>query len=239
MRGYVAQRRNRFYAVIYEGIDPITGRERRRWHPAGTDRAQAEALAARLAAEHGGDGRRVGPTLGVYLTRDWLPTKRLALRPSTWDSYRRNIELHVLPDLGRIPIRHLRAEHLERLYTRLLESGRVDHRGGLDAKTVLEVHRVLRSSLTDATRRGIITRNPAELAHAPKRRPLAASELRAWNAHQLNAFLTVVVIATRRIPDGMCTSTDARPLERSMSPKSLTPPEQDGSEQWRLLLHQR
>ena len=25
MRGYVAQRRNRFYAVIYEGIDPITG----------------------------------------------------------------------------------------------------------------------------------------------------------------------------------------------------------------------
>lgn len=191
MRGYVAQRRNRFYAVIYEGIDPITGRERRRWHPAGTDRAQAEALAARLAAEHGGDGRRVGPTLGVYLTRDWLPTKRLALRPSTWDSYRRNIELHVLPDLGRIPIRHLRAEHLERLYSRLLESGRVDQRGGLDAKTVLEVHRVLRSSLTDAARRGIITRNPAELAHAPKRRPLAASELRAWNAHQLNAFLTV------------------------------------------------
>jgi integrase len=191
MRGYVAQRRNRFYAVIYEGIDPITGRERRRWHPAGTDRARAEALASRLAAEHGGDGRRVGPTLGGYLTRDWLPTKRLALRPSTWDSYRRNIELHVLPDLGRIPIRNLRAEHLERLYTRLLESGRADQRGGLDAKTVLEVHRVLRGALTDAARRGIITRNPAELAHAPKRRPLASTELRAWNAHQLNAFLTL------------------------------------------------
>ena len=45
MRGYVAQRRNRFYAVIYEGIDPITGRERRRWHPAGTDKEQAEKLA--------------------------------------------------------------------------------------------------------------------------------------------------------------------------------------------------
>lgn len=97
MRGYVAQRRNRFYAAIYEGTDPITGRERCRWHPAGTDRAQAGALAARLAAGHGGDARRVGPTLGVYLTRDWLPTKQLALRPSTWDSYRRNIELHILP----------------------------------------------------------------------------------------------------------------------------------------------
>ena len=45
MRGYVAQRRNRFYAAIYEGIDPITGHERRRWHPAATDREQAKELA--------------------------------------------------------------------------------------------------------------------------------------------------------------------------------------------------
>src|SRR5271156_2879942 len=49
MRGYVAQRRDRFYAVIYEGIDPITGRERRRWHPAGTDRTGAKQLATARA----------------------------------------------------------------------------------------------------------------------------------------------------------------------------------------------
>jgi len=35
MNGYVAQRRGRCYAVIYEGLDPVTGRERRTWHPAG------------------------------------------------------------------------------------------------------------------------------------------------------------------------------------------------------------
>lgn len=29
----------------------MTGRERRNWHPAGTDRAEAEALAARLASD--------------------------------------------------------------------------------------------------------------------------------------------------------------------------------------------
>ena len=50
MHGYVAQRRGRFYAVIYEGGDPVTGKEVRRWHPAGTDRAEAERLAATLAA---------------------------------------------------------------------------------------------------------------------------------------------------------------------------------------------
>ena len=35
----------------------------------------------------------------------------------------------------------------------------------------------------------MITRNPAEIAHAPKRRPLAVGELRSWNAQQLQVFL--------------------------------------------------
>ena len=39
MRGYVVERAGRFYVVIYEGRDPVSGRERRRWHAAGTDRA--------------------------------------------------------------------------------------------------------------------------------------------------------------------------------------------------------
>lgn len=34
MQGYAARKGDRYYAVIYEGIDPLTGRERRRWHPA-------------------------------------------------------------------------------------------------------------------------------------------------------------------------------------------------------------
>lgn len=50
MKGYVKKRGDRYYAVIYEGRDPVTGKERRAWHLAGTDRAAAERLAATLAA---------------------------------------------------------------------------------------------------------------------------------------------------------------------------------------------
>jgi hypothetical protein len=46
MKRYVKKRGNRYYAVIYEGRDPVTGKERRSWHPAGTDPAEAERLAA-------------------------------------------------------------------------------------------------------------------------------------------------------------------------------------------------
>ena len=174
MRGYVAQRRDRFYAVIYEGIDPITGRERRRWHPAGTDRAEAEQLAARLAAESPRRrcGRRVRDRRSACISpATWLPTKQLTLRPSTWDSYRRNVELHVLPELGRVPIRHLRAEHLERLYAKLLDHGRANGRGGLDAKTVLEIHMVLR--------RRARRRPPTRDHHPQPRRDRARTETSA------------------------------------------------------------
>lgn len=47
---YIIQRKDRFYVVTYDGIDPATGRERRRWHPAGHSRADAEAICARLDA---------------------------------------------------------------------------------------------------------------------------------------------------------------------------------------------
>jgi hypothetical protein len=41
MKGYVARKGDRWYAVIYEGFDPVNGKECRRWHPAGTSRADA------------------------------------------------------------------------------------------------------------------------------------------------------------------------------------------------------
>lgn len=156
------------------------------------------------------DGRRVGPTLGVYLTMKWLPAKQMTLRPSTWDGYPRLIELHVLPHLGRVPLRHLRAEHLDRLYATLLEQGRCDGNGGLDIKTVHEVHIVIRRALRDAERRGSIVRNPAELAHAPKRRPLSSGEFRAWNADQLGNFLNPAQNNTHFAALWLAANTDMR-----------------------------
>jgi hypothetical protein len=81
MQGYVAKRGNRWYAVIYEGTNPITGRERRRWHPAGTERADADRLGSRLAAKANGRNNQLrAMTFGTYLTARWLPAKKAELR---------------------------------------------------------------------------------------------------------------------------------------------------------------
>ena len=44
MRGSVAKKGKRWYAVVYGGVDPATGKYRRRWVAAGTRRGDAEKL---------------------------------------------------------------------------------------------------------------------------------------------------------------------------------------------------
>ena len=188
MKGYVAKKGDRWYAIIYEGLDPVTGKERRRWHPAGTNRQEAERLAARLAAKLNGrndEGRSL--TFGAYLTTRWLPGKKLELAHSTWDGYRRNIKRHILPTLGKVAIRRLRPHHLEALYDQKLHP--TDGRKPLAPKTVLEIHLIIRGALNDAVRRGIVTRNVAFVAHAPKLRAIPKVEQQAWTAQQLQEFL--------------------------------------------------
>lgn len=187
MNGYVAQRRGRFYAVIYEGRDPVTGKEIRRWHPAGTNRAEAERLAAKLAAEERKRTDAVRSlTFGAYLTSQWLPAKKLHLATSTYRGYERNVQRHLLPVLGRVGIRRLRYQQIESLYDSLLDptQGR-----GLAPKTVYELHLIIRSALTDATRRGLVTRNVALVARAPKQRSLQKIEGQAWTEEELRRFL--------------------------------------------------
>ena len=174
MKGYVRQRGDRYYAVIYEGRDPVTGKERRTWHPAGTDRDDAERLATKLAAT---ETNRVGAvralTFGGYLTGQWLPSKKLHLATSTYRGYERNVQLHILPTLGKVSIRRLRYQQIEALYDALLQptTGR-----GLAPKTVYEIHLVINGALTDAQRRGLVTRNVAVVARTPNQRSLQRTE---------------------------------------------------------------
>jgi integrase len=77
---------------------------------------------------------------------------------------------------------------VESMYSELLSDGRADRAGGLDPKSVLEVHVIVRKALADATRKGLVVRNVADAAEAPKRRR-PKLVVRAWTAPQLQAFL--------------------------------------------------
>ncbi len=51
---YVGEKAGLHYAVIYEGVNPVTGKERRRWH-----RCSHRGEAQRLPADSGRSEREV------------------------------------------------------------------------------------------------------------------------------------------------------------------------------------
>ncbi|HVM08193.1 MAG TPA: site-specific integrase [Acidimicrobiales bacterium] len=191
MRGYVVKKGKQYYAVIYEGIDPGTGRERRRWVPGGPRRSDAERLVTDLVrrSNDGLHAPRDSITVGEYLIDRWLPLQRTQLRPSTFDSYRRNLELHVVPRIGRLQLQKLRPDDLDALYVALLAEGRKDRPGGLSPKSVRSVHLILHKALKDAVRKGLLTRNVADAADAPRLGAARRPDVKAWAAPELRLFL--------------------------------------------------
>jgi integrase len=193
MRGHVARKGNRYYAVVYEGFDPTTGQERHRWHAAGATRKDAEKLLGDLVKRmHDGDYRAPDRiTFGDYLLERWLPTKQSQLRPSTFSSYRNNVITHVIPRIGLIPLQKLQPEDLDTFYAHLLRDGRRNGvGGGLAPKTVRIIHGIIRKALADAMRKGTVTRNVADLADPPKVRLGGSREMTVWSADELREFLT-------------------------------------------------
>lgn len=121
--------------------------------------------------------------LDTYLT-DWLARIKPTVREST---HRRYAELlhHTRAPLGRVPLAQVTAAHLDRFYAQLQEAQK-DGVKPLSSSTVRRVHSVLHKALADAVRDGLIARNVADLARAPRNRDY---EPMLWTMAQTRAFL--------------------------------------------------
>ena len=224
---YIVQRHNRFYVVAYDGLDPLTGRERRRWHPVGSDRGEAEALADRLQLDRAGIApARGGPIrLDDFLRSTWLPHKRRQVRATTAYRYAWFVEHYIAPAIGHVPLRRLRADHLDDLYERLATTGG-RHGDGLAPKTVLEVHMIVRAALDLAVQRRLLDHNVAHSAHGRRRRA-GTAPARAWSAVELATFLVrspTVDGSTRRCTSPRTPACDAARSSGSSGPTSTAPP---------------
>ena len=143
-----------------------SGRERRnqlRRRGFATKKAAAQAgLLVELLADiqHGTFVRPTKTTCADYL-RSWvdgLPAS--GRRPSTVDSYRRNIEPNVIPAVGGVELQGLTPVDLDLLYAALL-----DRR--LSMRSVRYVHTIVGKALSDAERKGLVQRNVTRLATPP------------------------------------------------------------------------
>jgi len=176
------------WLITYTIPDPDGGKGKRvlkRGFP--TKKAASTYLRGQLA--NADRGEWVDPSreqLAAYLEK-WIKGQRL--RPSTLASYRKNIRLHIAPQLGSIPLRRLTGTQINAWLRDLEKSGRADGTGGLSARTTRYVYTILRSALTDAVRDGMLAANPTDRATPPSAAEAKPPEMHCWTAAQLRAFL--------------------------------------------------
>jgi integrase len=190
VRGHVRRRGRKWAFVVDVGRNPETGKRRQSWRSGFDRRRDAErALARELERLEG--GTYVEParlTVGAYLEGTWLPAVRASLAEGTYESYARNVRVHLVPGLGQAPLQRLSAADLNAFYAERLEHGRRDERG-LAPRTVRYLHSIMHKALADALRWGYVVRNVGDAAEPPSPRAAKARTPKTWTAAELRRFL--------------------------------------------------
>jgi integrase len=170
MRGHLRERSPGHWAIVIDVRDPATGKRRRRWHSFTGTKRQAQAEAARLITEQKA-GTAVEPssrmTVAVFLER-WIEHMQGQVSPRSLERYAELCRKNLAPLLGGLALTKLQPAHISQAYAKALASGRRDGTGGLSARTVTHMHRVLREALQQAMRWQLIPRNPADVVRSPK-----------------------------------------------------------------------
>lgn len=194
--GSVYQRSDgRWVGVVDHGW--IDGRRVRKSVYGKTRKEAHERLQAALRGHS--DGLAPSPdrlTVAAYLT-DWLASARPTIRDSTYQSYRTIVRVHLEPVLGRIRLSSLSVADVERLMRSRSDAG-------LSPRRVALIRATLRRALGRAVRNGLLVRNVAALATAPRQErheiePLSPGQARTLLAsvhgHRLEGLI-VAALAT-------------------------------------------
>ena len=129
-------------------------------------------------------------TFADWVRDSWLPITEGRVKPTTFHSYRRNLEIHVLPLIGSRPLQQLTPLMLNAMYAKLQAEG--SGHGALSAKTVRYIHTTIHKALEDAVDAGVVVRNAAARAKPPRPSRRSTRQVGSWEPGELAAFLDSV-----------------------------------------------
>ena len=168
MKGSISQRSPGSWTIRYDAPS-LNGKRKQLTRTVRGTKAQAQRELTRLLHEiaTGGFAEPERITVAEYLDR-WLQEHASQVRPTTLETYERLTRCHLVPRLGHILLHQLHPLHIQSAYTAMLREGRIDRTGGLSARAVVAIHRILRAALHQAVRWGMLQRNPADMVDPPR-----------------------------------------------------------------------
>jgi integrase len=167
MKGHIRERSPGHWAIVIDV--PQGGKRKQRWHSFRGTKRQAQIECARLIAELQ-NGTAVNPirlTVSDFLER-WVEHMQGQVSPRSHERYAEIARKNLVPLLGVLTLTKLQPAHISQAYAKALASGRRDGTGGLSARTVTHMHRVLREALQQGVRWQMLARNPADAVKPPK-----------------------------------------------------------------------
>jgi integrase len=169
MKGHIRERSPSHWAIVLEIRDAETGKRKRKWHSFKGTKREAQIERSRLIAELASgiyvETKRL--TVAAFLER-WIEHMQGQVSPRSHERYAELCRKNIVPLLGGLMLTKLQPAHISQAYAKALASGRRDGTGGLSARTVTHIHRVLREALQQAVQWQMLARNPADAVKPPK-----------------------------------------------------------------------
>ncbi len=180
MRGHITQRTKGSWSIsIYLGKDPITGKKKYKWYTIKGNKKEADKfLTEKLNEIENGifvDSKNM--TLAEYLNYWYEQCCVTKLSPTTYESYKRNIDKYIIPNLGNIKLSNLLPLQLQNFYNILSET--------LSNTSIVYIHRILHSALNQAMKWDLVIRNVSNNVEPPKREKYKATILDSIQTTQL------------------------------------------------------
>jgi integrase len=168
MKGHIRERSPGRWAIVIDVRDPTTGKRKRRWHSFRGTKREAQVECARLITETEG-GAYIDPTrvtVAAFLQR-WLAHMATQVSPRSRECYGEIVNTNIVPIIGNVVLSKVRPDTIAAMYTTALESGRRTG-GGLSARSVCLMHRVLSQAMKQAVKWQLLAQNPCDAVSPPR-----------------------------------------------------------------------
>ena len=173
----------RWQGQFVSGRNPETGKLIRHSVYGKTQREVAAKLREATASIDRGTYQEPNKLTVAEYAKEYFSTCAVNLSHNTQVSYKRILDKHILPALGKVKLTDLNHRQVQRFVTSL------STQKGLSAKTVRNIHGVLHNMLESAVRDELLLRNVSERCSLPR---VTQHQVRAITTAELSRFLHAI-----------------------------------------------
>lgn len=193
MTGSLQTKNEKFYIVLN---DMVNGKRKQRWIATGltvkgNKRKAEQLLREKLAEEMQKAPLPVSDMRLSDCIRHWLTCVQRRVDEVTYLGYLHTAEKHILPyfDTSGLTLRDCTVKALQVYFDEKASGGRLDGKGGLSAKTLRHHRNIIRQSLSEAVKDGLIVNDPCDYVALPRHDRYEAA---FYSAEQLQKLFDVM-----------------------------------------------